>query len=57
MKSYHRNLPVSIPEITQKLLAAKKEKGLTFANLEKLVRHDEVWQATVFYERSPAPAL
>ena len=48
---------MSIPEITQKLLAAKKEKGLTFANLEKLVRHDEVWQATVFYERSPAPAL
>jgi cyanate lyase len=43
---------VSIPEITQKLLAAKKEKGLTFADLEKIVGRDEVWLAAVFYRQA-----
>ncbi|MDF5722275.1 MAG: cyanase [Rhizonema sp. PD37] len=43
---------MSIPEITQKLLAAKKEKGLTFADLEKIVGHDEVWLAAVFYRQA-----
>ncbi|MDF5717605.1 MAG: cyanase [Rhizonema sp. NSF051] len=43
---------MSIPEITQKLLAAKKEKGLTFADLEKIVGRDEVWLATVFYRQA-----
>ncbi|MDF5726676.1 MAG: cyanase [Rhizonema sp. PD38] len=43
---------MSIPEITQKLLAAKKEKGLTFADLEKIVGRDEVWLAAVFYRQA-----
>ncbi len=43
---------MSIPEITQKLLAAEKEKGLTFADLEKIVGRDEVWLATVFYRQA-----
>jgi cyanate lyase len=40
---------VSIPEITQKLLTTKKEKGLTFADLEKILGRDEVWIASVIY--------
>ena len=43
---------MSIPEITQKLLAAKKEKGLTFSDLEKIVGRDEVWLAKVFYRQA-----
>jgi cyanate lyase len=39
---------MAIPEITQKLLAAKKAKGLTFADLEKIVGRDEVWISAVF---------
>ncbi|NMG06450.1 cyanase [Brasilonema sp. UFV-L1] len=45
---------MSIPEITQKLLAAKKEKGLTFADLEKVLGRDEVWIASVFYRQASA---
>ncbi len=43
---------MAIPEITQKLLAAKKAKGLTFADLEKIVGRDEVWIAAVFYRQA-----
>lgn len=42
------------PEITEKLLAAKKEKGLTFAALEDLLGRDEVWLAAVFYRQASA---
>jgi len=42
------------PEITNKLLAAKKEKGITFANLEKVVGRDEVWIASVIYRQASA---
>lgn len=45
---------MALPEITQKLLAAKKAKGLTFADLEKIVGRDEVWIATVFYCQASA---
>lgn len=41
-------------EITQKLFAAKKATGLTFADLEKLVGRDEVWLAAVFYRQASA---
>lgn len=34
---------------TEKLLAAKKAKGLSFADLESIVGRDEVWIAAVFY--------
>ncbi|HAX89854.1 MAG TPA: cyanase [Cyanobacteria bacterium UBA11370] len=40
--------------ITEKLLAAKKAKGLTFADLEKIVGRDEVWIAAVLYRQASA---
>lgn len=43
-----------IPEITQILLTAKKEKGLSFADLEKVVGRDEVWIAAVIYRQASA---
>ncbi len=45
---------MSIPEITQKLLAAKQEKGLSFADLEKILGRDEVWIAAVIYRQASA---
>lgn len=45
---------MTIPEITQKLLAAKKAKGLSFTDLEKLTGRDEVWLAAVFYRQASA---
>lgn len=43
-----------ISAISQKLLAAKKAKGLSFADLEKVVDRDEVWIAAVFYGQASA---
>lgn len=45
---------MAIPEITQILLTAKKEKGLSFADLEKVVGRDEVWIAAVMYRQASA---
>jgi cyanate lyase len=45
---------VAIPEITQKLLAAKKSKGVTFSDLEQLLGRDEVWIAAVIYRQASA---
>ncbi|MFB2769667.1 cyanase [Pelatocladus sp. BLCC-F211] len=45
---------MSIPEITQKLLAAKKDKGLSFTDLEKILGRDEVWIAAVIYRQASA---
>jgi cyanate lyase len=45
---------MSIPEITQILLKAKKNKGLSFADLEKILGRDEVWIASVFYRQASA---
>ncbi|MBD1823462.1 cyanase [Cyanobacteria bacterium FACHB-DQ100] len=45
---------MTIPEITQKLLAAKKEKGLSFADLEAMLGRDEVWIASLFYRQATA---
>ncbi len=45
---------MSIPEITQILLAAKENKGLSFASLEKMLGRDEVWIASVIYRQSSA---
>ena len=42
------------PESTQLLLNAKKEKGLTFADIGNLLRLDEVWVASLFYGQSTA---
>lgn len=43
-----------LPDITQKLLAAKKEQNISFADLEKIVGRDEVWIAAVFYRQASA---
>ncbi|MGB3669751.1 MAG: cyanase [Phormidesmis sp.] len=45
---------MTTPEITAKLLAAKKEKGLSFADLEEKLGYDEVWIASVFYRQASA---
>ncbi len=42
-------MTVEFPTVTQTLLAAKKAKGLSFGDLEKLLGYDEVWIASVFY--------
>ena len=45
---------MSFPESTQLLLKAKKEKGLTFADIGNLLGLDEVWVASLFYGQSTA---
>jgi cyanate lyase len=45
---------MTIPEITQKLLAAKQAKGLSFADLEAVLGRDEVWIASLFYRQATA---
>ncbi|AFZ46356.1 cyanate lyase [Cyanobacterium stanieri PCC 7202] len=40
--------------ITEKLLAAKKAKGVSFTDLEKLLGRDEVWIASVIYRQASA---
>lgn len=45
---------MKLPEITEKLLAAKKAKGITFADLESTINRDEVWIASVFYRQASA---
>ncbi|MBV8886656.1 MAG: cyanase [Chroococcidiopsidaceae cyanobacterium CP_BM_RX_35] len=41
-------------EITQILLAAKKNKGLSFNDLEKMIGRDEVWIASVIHRQASA---
>lgn len=43
-----------ISEITENLLFAKKEKGLSFADLENILGRDEVWIAALFYRQASA---
>jgi len=45
---------MELSEITKKLLAAKKEKSLSFTDLETVVGRDEVWIAAVFYRQASA---
>jgi len=45
---------MSIPALTQTLLAAKRDKGLSFTDLEKLLGRDEVWIAALFYQQASA---
>ena len=45
---------MSFPKSTQLLLNAKKEKGLTFADIGNLLGLDEVWVASLFYGQSTA---
>jgi cyanate lyase len=45
---------MNLPEVTQKILEAKKQKGLTFADLEQILGRDEVWIAAVVYRQASA---
>ncbi|MBD2253508.1 cyanase [Nostoc parmelioides] len=45
---------MSIPEITQTLLQAKKDQRLSFADLEAILGRDEVWIAALFYRQASA---
>ncbi|WP_017323856.1 cyanase [Synechococcus sp. PCC 7336] len=45
---------MAIPPIVEELLAAKKKKGLSFADLEAVVGRDEVWVAAVVYRQASA---
>jgi cyanate lyase len=45
-----------IPAVTQQLLAAKQAKGISFADLEKILGRDEVWIAALFYRQASASA-
>lgn len=45
---------MSVLEITQEILAAKQEKGLSFAKLGRIVDRDEVWIAALFYRQATA---
>ncbi|HEY9860003.1 MAG TPA: cyanase [Candidatus Obscuribacterales bacterium] len=45
---------MTIPAITQKLLAAKRIQGLSFTDLEKILGRDEVWIAALFYRQASA---
>ncbi|MBR8830644.1 MAG: Cyanate hydratase [Chroococcopsis gigantea SAG 12.99] len=47
-------MDVLVPEITTKLLKAKKDKGISFQDLENLMGRDEVWIAAVFYRQASA---
>jgi len=41
-------------DVTERLFAAKKQKGLNFADLERTVGRDEVWIAALFYRQAQA---
>ena len=45
---------MELSEITKKLLGAKKERSLSFTDLETVVGRDEVWIAAVFYRQASA---
>ncbi|MBE9143005.1 cyanase [Planktothrix mougeotii] len=45
---------MAVSEITEKLLAAKKHKGVTFSDLEQILGRDEVWIAAVIYRQASA---
>ncbi len=45
---------MKVSDVTEKLLSAKKQKGLSFADLEKIAGHDEVWIAALFYGQARA---
>jgi len=47
-------MTVNMPEITEILLQAKAEKGLSFADLESMLDRDEVWIAALFYRQASA---
>ncbi len=47
-------MKVELPEITPKLLSAKKAKKLTFADIGNELGRDECWVAALFYRQAKA---
>lgn len=45
---------MSASEFSENLLAAKRAKGLTFGDLEKILGRDETWIAALFYGQATA---
>ncbi|HCA26863.1 MAG TPA: cyanase [Betaproteobacteria bacterium] len=45
---------MALPEMTNKLLQAKKAKGCSFADLGKMIGRDEVWVSSLFYRQASA---
>jgi cyanate lyase len=45
---------MELPELTRTLLAAKKSKGLSFSDLERVLERSEVWIAALFYRQASA---
>ncbi len=45
---------MTLPEMTNKLLQAKKTKGWSFADLGKIIGRDEVWISSLFYGQASA---
>ncbi len=45
---------MAIATITEKLLTAKRENGISFSELEKILDRDEVWIAAVIYRQATA---
>jgi len=45
---------MELPQITQQILAAKKAKGTSFAELARALGRDEVWTATLIYRQASA---
>lgn len=43
---------MKLPDIVSHLFAAKQAKGLSFADLEKILNRDEVWIAAVLYRQA-----
>ena len=43
---------MELPDLVSHLLAAKQAKGLSFADLEKILNRDEVWIASVLYRQA-----
>lgn len=45
---------MAVSALTEKLLAAKKSKGITFSDLEQIMGRDEIWIAAVVYQQASA---
>ena len=43
---------IELTDLTNTLFAAKRKKGLSFADLERILNRDEVWIAAVFYQQA-----
>lgn len=45
---------MNMSDLTERLFAAKRQKNLSFADLERVVGRDEVWVAALFYRQARA---